>query len=148
VRLFRSVALVAALVGIFSGCTGDAARTDLVPVTGTVTMDGQPLAGANLTFLPMSAEGGQGGTATTDSAGKYEAAHFRDGKGLAPGEYKVVVNKLVMQDGSPIPAGTQSAAELATKEAIPPQYSDYNTPTLKASVAAGGKPIDFALTSK
>ncbi|MEX2176600.1 MAG: hypothetical protein WD872_19700 [Pirellulaceae bacterium] len=111
-------------------------------------MDGQPLEGANVTFVPLSTAEGQGGTGGTDAAGKYEVMHFRAGKGVEPGQYKVVISKLVMQDGSPIPPGTESAAELSTKDAVPPQYSDYNQSKLQATVEAGGKPIDFALTSK
>ena len=105
------------------------------------------MVGANLTFIPLEGTSGQGGTGTTDSAGKYDVTHFRAGKGAEPGTYRVVISKLVMQDGSPIPAG-QSAAELLTKDAVPQQYSDYNATTLKATVEAGGKPIDFALKSR
>jgi len=112
-----------------------------------VTLDGQPLVGANVTFMPVETTPGQGGTGTTDTAGKYEVTHFRAGKGAEPGAYRVVISKLVMQDGSPIPAG-QSAAELLTKDAVPREYSDYNATTLKATVEAGGKPIDFALKSR
>ena len=80
--------------------------------------------------------------------GKYEVTHFRTGKGLEPGEYRVAISKLVMQDGSPIPPGTSSAAELDTKNLLPAKFSDPNNTTLKANVASGGKPIDFALTSQ
>ena len=130
------------------GCSNAETSKTLVPTGGTVTLDGQPLAGASLTFMPVEGTVGQGGTGSTDDAGKYEMIHFRAGKGAEPGKYKVVISKLVMQDGSPIPPGTHSAAELATKNAVPPQYSDYNATTLTATVEAGGKPIDFALTSR
>ena len=141
--------LVAVLVIHCSGC-GEAVSQSgtALPVTGTVTLDGKPIEGASLTFIPLTADQGQGGVGSTDAAGKYEVTHFRTGKGLEPGEYRVAVSKLVMHDGSPIPAGTSSAADLNTKNAIPPQFSDPNSTTLKATVASGGKPIDFALTSR
>jgi hypothetical protein len=132
-----------------SGCGEGTSQSDTaVPVTGTVTLDGKPLPGANLTFIPLLADQGQGGVGSTDAAGKYEVKHFRTGKGLEPGKYRVAVSKLVLQDGSPIPAGTTSAADLATKDALPPQFSDPNNTNLSADVASGGKPIDFDLTSR
>ena len=139
---------VAAVVGL-SGCGESVTQSDTaIPVTGTITLDGKPLEGAGVTFIPLVADQGQGGVGSTDAEGKFEVTHFRTGKGLEPGEYRVAISKLVMQDGSPIPPGTSSAAELATKNVLGPQYSDPNSTTLKANVASGGKPIDFALTSQ
>src|SRR5262245_36126649 len=93
-----------------AGCGEGVSQSDTaVPVVGTVSLDGKPLEGASLTFIPVGADQGQGGVGSTDASGKYEVTHFRTGKGLEPGEYRVAVSKLVMQDGSPIPAGTTSA---------------------------------------
>ena len=147
-RHISSAFFVALLMAIGSGCSKSETSKTVLPAGGTVTMDGQPLAGANLTFIPADGTAGQGGTGSTDAAGKYEMTHFRSGKGVEPGAYRVVISKLVMQDGSPIPPGTHSAAELATKDAVPSRYSDYNNTTLTATVDAAGKPIDFALKSR
>jgi hypothetical protein len=139
---------IGVLVGL-GGCNDGVTQSETaIPVTGTITLDGKPLEGASVTFIPLAADQGQGGVGSTDAAGKYEVTHFRTGKGLEPGEYRVAISKLVMQDGSPIPAGTSSAAELATKNLLGPQFSDPNSTTLKASVASGGQPIDFALKSQ
>lgn len=52
-----------------AGCNNNPANyPDTAPVTGTVTVDGQPLAGASLTFVPAS---GRPSSGTTDSSGKY-----------------------------------------------------------------------------
>lgn len=139
---------VAAVVGL-SGCGEGVTQSDTaIPVAGTITLDGKPLEGAGVTFIPLAADQGQGGVGSTDAEGKYEVTHFRTGKGLEPGEYRVAISKLVMQDGSPIPAGTSSAAELDTKNLLPAKFSDPNSTTLKANVTSDGKPIDFALTSQ
>lgn len=133
--------IVSALLA--TGCGGKSeADPDVVPATGTVTLDGKPLEGASVTFTGP----GQGGTGVTDAAGKYEITHFRAGKGVRPGDYSVSITKVVMADGTPIPAGTESAAELITKDMVPQQYNA-NT-MLKAKVEAGGKPIDFTLKSR
>ena len=76
-------------------------------------------------------------------------SHFRAGEGLDPGEYKVVVSKLVMRDGSPIPAGTAvSIAELSTRELLPPRYSDYNNSILKSTITDGVDPVSLDLASR
>jgi hypothetical protein len=40
-----------------------------------------------------------------------------------------------MSDGSPIPAGTESAAELGIKDLLHPKYGSYEAGTLTAEVA-------------
>jgi hypothetical protein len=144
------LSIVAALAAvIISGCAEVDAGGDLVPVAGLVTLDGQPLAGASVTFVGTSGESGAGGVAITADDGRYELAHFREGTGAAPGDYKVLISKVVMKDGSPIPAGTESAAELETKDLVPFRYNDYHNSMLKVTVpAAGSSALDFALTSR
>ena len=128
---------------IAAGCGGASnPNANLIPVTGTVTMDGKPLEGASVTFMGP----GQGGSGVTDAAGKYEITHFRAGKGVDAGDYSVLISKLVMANGSPIPPGTESAADLNTKELVPQQYNAVTT--LKANVKAGAPPIDFAIKSR
>lgn len=131
-----------------SGCGGTAASADLVPVSGTILLDGKPLVGASVTFVGVGATPGEGATGITDETGKYELAHFRAGTGAMPGQYKVIISKRVMSDGTPIPTGTLSIAELSTRELLPWRFSDYHNAQLKASVAKGGSPVDFQVTSR
>lgn len=146
-RRFQSFLLVAAAFYL-AGCGQQPSNPDLAPVSGTVRLAGQPLAGASVTFIGVGATPGEGATGITDDAGRYELAHFRAGKGAMPGEYKVVISKRVMSDGSPIPAGTLSIAELSTREVLPPRYSDYNNSRLKATVIKDNPPVDFQVTSQ
>ena len=72
-----SVGLVscALLAVTLAGCpTGGREVPDLVPVSGTVTLDGEPLAGASLMF---------GGVAygDTDASGRYELTYMGQEKG-------------------------------------------------------------------
>lgn len=61
-------------------------------VTGTVTMQGKPVAGAVVTFVPTSNEG-EAASAITGADGKYVLTTRQAGDGARPGEYRVKVNK-------------------------------------------------------
>jgi len=103
---------------------GDAPQ--LGNVTGVITLDGAPLADANVTFMP---EDVRASSAKTDSAGKYELIYIREDKGAAIGNHKVVVSKLVNE-----------------RETIPANYSDETE--LTAVVEAGDNEINFDLLSQ
>jgi hypothetical protein len=141
------VIVMAAVALSASGCA-EGTATNLVPVTGNVTMDGKPLAGASITFVGTGSTPGLGGTGITDEAGNFEVSHFRAGKGLDAGDYKMLVSKTVLSDGSPIPAGTLSIAELSTRELVPRRYNDLNASVLNHTVKGGGDPISLALASR
>lgn len=147
VRWLGCLGIVAVAAVLASGGCGKRGPA-LIPVTGTVTLDGQPLEGVNVTFMPVAGAEGEGGIAVTDASGKYELKQFRGtGKGTAAGEYRVTISKVVMADGSPIPAD-KSAAEVQTKDLLPAKYSDLGATTLTATVKEGGQPINFDLKSK
>lgn len=151
-RIYASTLLVATLVlGITAGCSRDHrydSLPELVPVTGTVTLDGKPLAKANLTFIPVGSTKGQTCRGLTDEKGRYEAMVTEDHKGLPVGEFRVVCNKWVMSDGSDLPAGTTAPPwEIGANELLPPRYSDETRTQLQATVPPAGGTIDFALKS-
>lgn len=60
-------------ISVLVGCGGS--EYQLVPVSGTVTYDGEPLNGADVVFAPMESEGvidvGPISVGTTDSSGNY-----------------------------------------------------------------------------
>ena len=79
-------------VGIFlTGCS-NSSRPPTYPVTGTVTWQGKPLAGAVVTFVPASTEG-EAASAITDADGKYALTTWEAGDGARPGQYRVKVSK-------------------------------------------------------
>jgi hypothetical protein len=146
--LFASFAILLASFAVgLVGCS-ETTSTSLIPVTGNVTMDGKPLAGASITFTGIGSTPGLGGVGVTDDAGNFEVSHFRAGKGLDAGDYKVMISKLVMSDGAPIPAGTLSIAELSTRQLVPRRYNDVNNTILKVTVKDGGDPVSLALASR
>jgi hypothetical protein len=72
------------------GC-GSESGPKLVPVSGVVTMNNKPLEGATVSFSPVGGEGA-GAEDVTGPGGNYKAM-TRGRSGVAPGKYKVVVQK-------------------------------------------------------
>jgi hypothetical protein len=136
------------LVALFAGCS----KTDpsLVTVSGRVTFNDQPLANAMVTFIPKDGTSGFGGVGKTDAAGKYKLRGSRDdAAGIPPGEYRVVISKRLMPDGSEVPADDKTPPmNSPAKESLPAAYSSMAASTLSATVRAGGGPIDFGLRDK
>lgn len=145
-RRLTALALLGPVV-LLCGCATPV-DPSLVPVSGTVTADGQPLANATITFIPMDGTPGFGGVGKTDAAGRYTLAGSRDNApGIPPGEYRVAISKRLMPDGSEMPPNTPPM-ESAAKESLPVTYSNPATTQLTAKVQPGGGPIDFALKVK
>ena len=69
-------------------------------MTGTVTLQGKPVAGAAITFVPTGEEG-EAASAITDSEGKYALTTWEAGDGARPGEYRVKVSKQEQQTVDP-----------------------------------------------
>ena len=93
------------LVALGCGCRDSSAESlpPLVPVSGTVTWEGQPLVGAMVRFLPQEGTPGNGGSATTGLGGTYQlAASIRNQPGVPAGEYRVfIVTPIMMEDYQP-----------------------------------------------
>lgn len=139
------LAISSALLSVTLGCGGsDANLPPLVPVTGTITMDGKALESASVTFIPVGATRGNGATGYTDSNGKYELATPGGDKGAPVGQYKVLLSKMVMPDGSPY-RGESGVAPMDSpaREVLPAKYSDYDQTILKATVPEGGGEVNL-----
>src|SRR5262245_27878190 len=78
--------LAAALVLGGAGCGGGG----LVTVKGTVTLDGQPVPHAAVTFIPKEGKGQQA-SGVTDASGAFRLETSKPGDGVMPGEYRVIV---------------------------------------------------------
>ena len=132
------------------GCQFEAPDDDppdfsrLVPVKGTVTINGKPLPGLVVTFLPpkWSASNGE-----THADGSY-TLQTASKPGALPGDYKVGISYLVSAAGEPQGLTARSSMSptpgMATaKEKLPPEFSDFGRTTLKVTVPSGGKDFDF-----
>lgn len=100
---------------------------------GTVTLDGQPVPDASITFAGVNA-GEPPSMAKTDGSGNYELYYSRGHKGATIGEHVVYISTY------------QSATDdnpQAKKETIPLIYNGKSE--LKETVKRGTNKIDFAL---
>jgi hypothetical protein len=142
----RNVVIVVAAI-LLGGCSeADPNLVKLHPVTGVVTLDGEPLPRASVVFVPQGNTPGSGTSAITDDAGRYALATMHQGAGAPEGSYKVVISKLVQPDGSEFPLNAEvDPMSTPHKEFVPKPYSDPEATTLTADVASGGGSIDFPL---
>jgi Domain of unknown function (DUF6795) len=132
------------------GCAG----RGKVKVSGVVTLDGRPVEGAMVTFVPTGKETTHVAHATTDKDGQFSLSTSQPGDGAYPGEYKVTV---VYAEGAVPPAaegmkaafeGFEKAQKKKRKKPpkydIPARYSDPATTDLTQRVPAGGQ-VQLAL---
>ena len=135
------------LVGLAAAGCGST-PDDLLPVAGTVTIDGQQASGATVAFVPVGDTKGNGGTGVADAAGRYEITTPQGKKGLLPGKYKVTVSRPLNPDGSP-PDPNVPPIESRARETLPVKYTDRDKTELNATLAPDDKrSFDFNLKVK
>lgn len=127
--LFRVMSLMA-IFAMIPGCGPDYPET--IPVSGTVTLDGQPVAGAAVVFTP---EEGQKATGTTDASGRFELSSFQLGDGAVPGRHRVTVAKTTVDSGD----------EEKVVFLIPQEYGNLQTSELVCDVQKEMGPVQFNL---
>lgn len=125
--------LVFAALALCAGC-GGRDLPDLAPVSGTVTLDGQPLSGVLVSFYPQS--GGRPGTGVTDEQGHYELMYVDGEEGTKLGPSRVEVT-MMWPDGEPTPG---------VKDKVPPAYQGAGS-TLNFEVKAGNNVFDIDMKS-
>ena len=153
---FSKIGRVAVACTFLMGCGGPKNGLTLVDARGIVKLDGKPVEGATVRFLPQRPAGttkfvAEESIAITGSDGSYvlKAVHEGNGKGAMPGPHKVVINKQMMKDGTELPKGDIDYAMMAhkIKEIFPPTASDESQSTLTATVPPTGGTFDFDVES-
>ena len=124
-------------------------KQDLVPVSGTVKLDGKPAEGVLVSFVPSGSTTGQGASAVTDAEGKYALVHNAMQKpGIAVGDYTVQLTKWVLPDGSPLPKD-KAPHMVNAKNMIPERWGESAPGGGNAvKVPAGGTTRDFDVPTK
>jgi hypothetical protein len=141
-------AILFACAVTLAGCGGGPAQPtfDLVPARGTVSLDGKPLGDADVTLVFQGAapKGFAGSGGRTDGNGKLEVKTGAK-SGTVVGQYKVLVSKLTMPDGSPVKAGgegidvEQLRISGQLKEAVPERYTTLDFSDLSVNITKDGK---------
>ncbi|HUP80470.1 MAG TPA: carboxypeptidase-like regulatory domain-containing protein [Pirellula sp.] len=133
------------------------------PVTGTVTLDGKPVEGANVVF--KSAIDSNSASAMTDANGKYSLTTLSKGDGARVGSYSIIVTKFNNPDAkNPPPVATsmeegmranaeaqmkaKKAGLVVSTNAIAKKFESEETSGLKFTVEAKPNSFDIAVTSK
>jgi len=117
------------LVLSLTGCGGPSP----VAAGGTITYQGNPVANANVQFVPTGEAGGADrkiATGETDAAGKFGVGTVKPGDGAVPGDYAVTVTPKG-------PAAVAGNYELPSKPPFPAHYSDATVSSLKVTVKRG-----------
>jgi hypothetical protein len=147
---WRNVVRVVLVLVLAAGCSKTAA------VKGRVTLDGQPVAGATVLFVPEPEVRGRPASAITDSDGNFCLTTYRAEDGAVPGAYRIVVSKT---KGFPEPAPThtgkkraldrlaRSAAHKEEKPLFPALYSDPAKTPLRCTVPPPDQ-VSVELSSK
>src|SRR5689334_14417891 len=97
------------------GCADKPDRPRVVPVKGRVLYNGQPLAGAHVTFTNGAAK--RSAYARTDADGKFTLTTFEPGDGAVPGKQQVSVSKVqILRAGDPNVDRTATTVKTAEPE--------------------------------
>lgn len=143
------ILIVAVLFASLIGCGKDPGAT-LFPTTGAVTLDGQPVVGASVEFIPKgNSENGpaRGAVGSTDEEGKYVMV-YRQSRGCEVGDYTVSIKKSSYRE----PTGDETEEEIQAMEndnaaSLPGVYGGTNS-KLEATVSADGENVfNFDLKS-
>lgn len=158
--LANAAAIMAMCAFASTGCgSGGPAPVKTDMVKGVVTLDGNPVPDAIVTFVPIQDGVGASATGKTDEQGNYTLTAVgagggaQIGAGTLPGEYRVGVIKdeianLASLDDANRQEGKPSKQEIKVTHVIPQRYNDPLKSELKAKVVAGENNIPLDLKSK
>ena len=117
-----------------AGCGKADSSGQWTEVTGTVTSDGKPLAGAEVQFVPKSDAALGVHSTTTDEQGAFTLKSDKSNAPLRPGAYAVLVRKVGSKGNDPsLPGGGMGAV----KNELPAVYSDKAKTPFQADLQAG-----------
>src|SRR5215203_6710467 len=123
-RKFLAVALLAASS---VGCT----KSDMIPVTGVLTLNGQPVADAEVMFNPKTK--GRFAVGKTDATGHFKLSTGAPDDGAVPGEYAVTLCEYYPPDKPP----KMTSGPLPSR--FPQKYGNPSTTPLTVKVEPGTK---------
>ncbi len=155
-RMILSLMVGVAISLLVAGCGGKGSLSGLYPVSGTITLDSQPLDGATITLFPEAGIGpnNRPASATSDALGKFVVTTLKPGDGASPGKYKVSVTKNVVT--KPLTEAEQKKSEDGThvrdvvaESLLPAKYANSDKSGLSITVEEKkNEGIKIEITSK
>ncbi|MGQ9604574.1 MAG: hypothetical protein ACUVTW_00100 [Thermogutta sp.] len=152
----RSIFLLLAIgvaVGLLNGCgSGDTRNLPAtVTATGYVYLDGKPVEGAAVVFIPENINTGYPAQAISNAQGYFELQAFDKKKGAVPGNYVVQVAKTVevAMEGAQVQGESEDFRAVTYKNVLPAKYANIATSDLKQTIPDSGiKDIRLDLRSQ
>jgi hypothetical protein len=142
----RMVGLFAGPLLFLAGCGENPYA--LAPVSGRVTLNGEPLPDASVIVHPLSTakEVGPDSTGITDSQGRFTLTTVDGPRGAVVGKSRVTIStKKLSEERSDASAQLQKAKDIAVQEKVPLKYAGESALTLE--IPSGGlASADFDLT--
>ena len=135
--VFKNAFFVSVSIFLVVGCGPKG--PELGDVTGRITMDGEAVEAAYVTFLPMF-PGGMELVGKTDADGNYDVQYSADRKGVPPGKYQILLSTL---DDIKNPDGSNTKVP----ERFAAVYVNNDSP-LEFEVQAGKNDASFDVSSK
>ena len=124
-------------------------RTEVYPVSGTVLYDGKPMeGGGSIAFVPTGKGTGKAPGGIIDAQGNYTLGTYAESDGSMPGEFRVVVTQVTVNEPTPSPDGSapiKAAPGLPKERHIPAVYSDFRASPATAKVEAKTNQIDIEI---
>ena len=125
-----------------SGCSGSGDELPREPVSGTVSLDGEPVADGMIQFTPSGGSGVGGGARI--QAGSFSI--LRE-SGLVPGSYQVSINAAASPAAEPSKSAVPKKGAQLARELIPAKYNSQTK--LAVDIKKGGaSDLKFDLQSK
>jgi hypothetical protein len=136
-------AIVAPLT--LAGCGGT--DLDLGQVSGKVTMNGQPVSAATVSFIPDSAQNTRGpmSSGILNEQGEFTLSTIDGVEGAVIGYHKVTVTCPFDESAGSSAAGDAVAPVSTTPCDVPDKYEGYATTDLTAEVEKGTNEFTFDL---
>ncbi len=133
---------------LLSGCGGGSDQPQLGLVTGTVTLDGEPLSGVAVVFSP---DNGRPARGNTDQTGKYKLTYIGQTLGAKVGHHRVEIapNEEGEEESEDADASENTVGKPQPKPGKIKIPARYNTKSkLEVDVKTGANTFDFNLESK
>jgi hypothetical protein len=138
------------LAAAAAGCGGASKPYRTAAVSGCITLDGRPLAGARVTFTPIhdprtGSASGPEAHGETDADGRYALKTVFGDRGATVGPNRVMVSTLKTE---PNPNDPDAPHKVVVKEKVPKDYFT-DKAALRFEVPAGGSDAaNFDLRSR
>ena len=142
----QAYCLIPILALVTCGC--GSSQYELVPVSGVVTLDGEPVTGARVIFEPRRSgeaalNAGPGSDGETDDAGRYSLLTTADGKrGAVVGQHVVMISTFQAEADR-----SRDTSRVVRPEEIPARYLEPGALSFDVP-PEGSDSADFALQSR